>query len=306
MVLITDKFHKASNGTRAEATTLTAQKALAASSISTAALNGWPTDTPVNFQLYTTDTQGNIVPGSQSDWVGIVSGTTITQLQLTGGSDDIYPIGTIVVCLPTSDWADSLVEGILTQHNQDGTHGAVTASSLTSTSGLTVSGGTVTLPSASIAQTALPTGTLVQEVASSSNAVATGTTIIPLDDTIPQNTEGDQYLTVTITPKSSSNLLIIESTVMGAHSVNAHLIQAMYQDSTANALTATAVYQASPQQIMTWTSRYTMTAGTTSATTFKIRAGGSAAGTFTFNGSSSGRFFGAITKSSLVVREIKA
>jgi len=121
MVLITDKFHKASNGTRAEATTLTAQKALAASSISTAALNGWPTDTPVNFQLYTTDTQGNIVPGSQSDWVGIVSGTTITQLQLTGGSDDIYPIGTIVVCLPTSDWADSLVEGILTHADQDGT-----------------------------------------------------------------------------------------------------------------------------------------------------------------------------------------
>ena len=121
MVLITDKFHKASNGTRAEATTLTAQKALAASSISTAALNGWPTDTPVNFQLYTTDTQNNIVPGSQSDWVGIVSGTTITQLQLTGGSDSIYPIGTIVVCLPTSDWADSLVEGLLVSHDQDGT-----------------------------------------------------------------------------------------------------------------------------------------------------------------------------------------
>ena len=121
MALITDKFHKASNGTRAEATTLTAQKALAASSISTAALNGWPTDTPVNFQLYTTDTQNNIVPGSQSDWVGIVSGTTITQLQLTGGSDSIYPIGTIVVCLPTSDWADSLVEGILTHADPDGT-----------------------------------------------------------------------------------------------------------------------------------------------------------------------------------------
>jgi len=121
MVLITDKFHKASNGTRAEATTLTAQKALAASSITVAALNGWATDTPVDFQLYNTDTSNNIIPGSQSDWTGIVSGTTITQLVLTGGSDDIYPIGAIVVCLPTANWADSLMEGVLTSLDQDGT-----------------------------------------------------------------------------------------------------------------------------------------------------------------------------------------
>lgn len=121
MVLITDKFHKASNGTRAEATTLTAQKALGASTISTAALNGWPTDTVVDFQIYNTNTQGAIVAGSQSDWRGIVSGTTITQLQLTGGSDTVYPIGAIVVALPTANWANSLVDGILTSLDQDGT-----------------------------------------------------------------------------------------------------------------------------------------------------------------------------------------
>ena len=139
MVLITDKFHKASNGTRAEATTLTAQKALGASSISTAALNGWATDTPVDFQLYTVDTQNNIVPGSQSDWTGIVSGTTITQLQLTGGSDDIYPIGTIVVCLPTANWADSLIEGVLLHANQNGSlvPAAVTAALTTAPAGTT-------------------------------------------------------------------------------------------------------------------------------------------------------------------------
>jgi len=128
MVLITDKFHKVSSGTRAQPTTLTAQKALAASSISTAALNGWATDTPVDFQLYLPDSNnldnfGNPkpIPGSQSEWTGIVSGTTITQLELTGGSDTIYPIGTIVVALPTANWADSLVEGILTHADPDGT-----------------------------------------------------------------------------------------------------------------------------------------------------------------------------------------
>jgi len=118
---ITDKFGKASSGTRAEATTLTAQKTIGASSISTAALNGWPTDTAAHFQLYTTDTLGNIVPGSQSDWKGVVSGTTISQLVLEGGSDTTYPIGSIVICLPSAGWADDLVEGILTSLDQDGT-----------------------------------------------------------------------------------------------------------------------------------------------------------------------------------------
>jgi len=149
MAIITDKFHKASNGTRAEATTLTAQKALGASSISTAALNGWATDTPVDFQLYTTDTSGNIVPGSQSDWTGIVSGTTITQLILTGGSDSIYPIGTIVVCLPTANWADSMVEGILTHANPNGS--LIPAAVTTSLTG-------TTLPANSVATSSLADG----------------------------------------------------------------------------------------------------------------------------------------------------
>ena len=118
---ITDKFGKASNGTRAEATTLTAQKGLGASSISTAALNGWDTTAAVHFQIYRTDTSNNIIAGSQSDWKGVVTGTTISQLVLEGGSDSIYPIGSVVICLPSAGWADDLVEGILTHANQNGT-----------------------------------------------------------------------------------------------------------------------------------------------------------------------------------------
>lgn len=118
--LITDKFSKASAGTRAEPTTLTAQKGIGDAAITCASLVTWPTATAVHFQIYTTDTQGNIESGSQSDWKGIVVGSTITQLTLEAGSDDIYPIGSVVVCLPTAGWADDLVEGILVSHNQDG------------------------------------------------------------------------------------------------------------------------------------------------------------------------------------------
>ncbi len=130
MAAITDKFNYASSGTRAEPTTLTAQKAVAATSISCAALNGWPTASAVHFQLYTTDVNNNIVAGSQSDWKGVVSGTTITQLQLQAGTDTVYPIGSIVVALPTAGWADDLADGLLNEHNEDGSHADVTADSV--------------------------------------------------------------------------------------------------------------------------------------------------------------------------------
>jgi len=201
MVLITDKFHKASNGTRAEATTLTAQKALAASSISTAALNGWPTDTPVNFQLYTTDTQNNIVPGSQSDWVGIVSGTTITQLQLTGGSDDIYPIGTIVVCLPTSDWADSIVEGILVEHTQTGAHTLTSASTLTSSKFITAINDT----NGNELLKLTPTASAVNEFTITNGATGNAPTLTA--------TGGDTNIDFSISPKGTGVLKVGGNTV---------------------------------------------------------------------------------------------
>jgi hypothetical protein len=47
-----------------------------------------------------------------------------------------------------------------------------------------------------------------------------------------------------------------------------------------------------------------MTSGTTSATTFKVRAGANAAGTTTFNGTAGARLFGGVMASSMVIREV--
>lgn len=120
---ITDKFTEATNGTRPVPTTLTAIKAVGAASISCGALTGWPTATAVHFIIYTTDVSGNKVAGSQTDWKGIVSGTSITNLTLKAGTDNGYSVGAIVEAAPTAAWADDLTEGILVEHEQDGTHG---------------------------------------------------------------------------------------------------------------------------------------------------------------------------------------
>lgn len=133
----------------------------------------------------------------------------------------------------------------------------------------------------------------------------TGTTVLPIDDTIPQNTEGDQYLTKSITPSHASNKLLIEVTIYGACSAGGVWSCALFQDSTAGALASGISHSGSNNTVEGVTFSYFMTAGTTSATTFNVRAGVSTAGTFTVNGQSGARLHGGVLTSSLTITEIK-
>jgi len=128
---IADKFVDPNSSGRPVPTTLTAEKQVADGSITCASLSGWATDTAVHFVIYETDTDGNKIAGTQSDWKGIVSGSTITGLTLTGGTDQVYPVGATVVASPTAGWGSDLVTGLLEEHKQDGTHGDLTADTIT-------------------------------------------------------------------------------------------------------------------------------------------------------------------------------
>lgn len=144
---------------------------------------------------------------------------------------------------------------------------------------------------------------VIQRVSTQTGAVASGTTRIPFDDTIPQNTEGDQYMTLAITPKNTANILKIEVAIFLADSAAANnLSAALFQDTTAGALACTSCYSiGGAANNLSFV--HTMSAGTTSATTFKIRAGGSLAGTTTFNGAAGARLFGGVLASSIVITE---
>ena len=147
-------------------------------------------------------------------------------------------------------------------------------------------------------------GKLIQTVTTSTGAVATGTTTIPLDDTIPQITEGNEYMTRAITPVSASSLLCIEATInLSSTAGGSNLTAALFQDSTANALAVVTTVMGNGN-LNTLNLIYWMTAGTTSATTFRIRAGSSAAGTTTLNGVSSARLFGGVCFSNLSIMEV--
>ena len=151
----------------------------------------------------------------------------------------------------------------------------------------------------------LPAGSVLQVVYAQDLTVKTTTDVIAHDDSIPQNDEGVEVVSLAITPTSSSSKLVFTATGVCASSValNQYII-ALFQDSTANALACVSCRgQNQNNNEQTLTLNYYMTAGTTSATTFKVRLG-TGGGTLTTNGKGGGRFFGGVQTTSLTIMEI--
>ena len=149
---------------------------------------------------------------------------------------------------------------------------------------------------------------IVQIVSTQTGAVATGTTLIPDDDTIPQITEGVVYMTLAITPLSASHRLIIEVVFIGAQSVGGqnNITVALFRDAVAGALAVAVDEPPAADRTKTVSFRHIMTSPGTSAITFRVRAGTDQAGTLTFNGEGGGRLFGGVLASSIVITEIGA
>lgn len=148
-------------------------------------------------------------------------------------------------------------------------------------------------------------GDVVQTQISQDGTLASGSTVIPLDNTIPQKTEGDQYMSQAITPTFAGNLLDIEHDGQYGNSGNANMTAALFQDTTTDALKAVGINIATCSQRLSL--KHRMLAGTGSSTTFKIR-GGPTAGTCYFNGATGGtQLYGtAVCASHLKITEIFA
>ena len=148
-------------------------------------------------------------------------------------------------------------------------------------------------------------GSIEQIVNVQDGNLATTTTLIPEDDTIPQNTEGGELMTLAITPANSSNILHIDVVcyMSPPNAENIHV--ALFQDATAGALAAGSSRPDGSTSLTAVVFKHKMVAGTTSSTTFKVRGSGPDAGTYTFNGQSGARIFGGVMASSITITEIK-
>jgi hypothetical protein len=122
---------------------------------------------------------------------------------------------------------------------------------------------------------------------------SSGTGIIPMDSTIPQNTEGDQIMEVQITPKNPDSTLIIEANVNSDVAVG----QAIFKDSEADALAA--IRNDGSME----TFKIYEQANGTSTRTYKLRVGRTS-GTYYINDGTGTNGLGGVIRSTFSVTEI--
>lgn len=288
------------------------------------------------------DTVKQAVLDVDTDLTGIVAGYNAHDIATTA----IHGVGAGTVCgttLTQTLTLKTIVSPVITGGtiSTQTTIGGLTCSQ--STTGFTITGGAskvltltdnATLPSATTfaSSAEIITGTeaakaaapdqialakaagyfgLVQVQHAVVTAVVSGTTTMPMDDSIPANTEGFEVITCAITPKSAANKLLIianipllyASTDVGSAGI------ALFQDTTAPALAAISKGRTSGATSQGHaTLVYSMVAGTVAATTFKIRAGANDTGTIYANSQydSGTRIFAGVSAMTLTVFEFGA
>lgn len=130
---------------------------------------------------------------------------------------------------------------------------------------------------AAVAFGGLPTGSVIQSYYKAfTTRVAGGTTVMPLDNTIPQSTEGHLFMTAdAFTPLSASSKIYVEFGFYGTLSTNEQIIAAIFYDAVTDAIAAVSSGSTTNDlltpivQIASW--------GLTSRT-FKLRGGASGGG----------------------------
>lgn len=120
-----DLLRKASSGTRAVAANLSDPFTELSTSANLNVVTGWNTDTEVDVIMYQVDATNELIEGTQTDWVALLSGNTLSNMVLRAGvvPEGGYPSGTLTVveCAPTAAWCNDLVTALMEHTNQDGT-----------------------------------------------------------------------------------------------------------------------------------------------------------------------------------------
>lgn len=156
-----------------------------------------------------------------------------------------------------------------------------------------------------VASTSLPGLKVLQVVTSSTTSVVTINSLIPRDDSIPQNTEGVEILTLSITPQSASSTLYMEFLCFGTTDLNGIAQGAIFVDSVADAIYATE----SPRSTLSYGVPVKMSffvpSVSTTARTYKVRLGVSGSNNFYVNANSLGvRLFGGVSIATFQITEM--
>jgi hypothetical protein len=150
-----------------------------------------------------------------------------------------------------------------------------------------------------------PSGVVQHAYAENTTYTTISTNMAGAIDTIPQQTDGTQILTATITPKSVSNKLRFDVVIPCDSNSAFTAWAAVFQDSTAAAIAATMWAFSATDQMLTVPLSFEIAVSSLATTTFKVRAAMFAAGANLYvNGASGGRRMGGSMRATLNVTEL--
>lgn len=147
-----------------------------------------------------------------------------------------------------------------------------------------------------------PPGSQIGYARTNSTVFETGVVPLPADDTIPQQTEGKEYssLNTSYTPQRASSLLEVD---VFLPVVDANMNVALFRDAGNDAIVAAVAQLQSTSAFCVL--KAVVPAGSTTATTFKLRYGSNSGAACSIGGTGTGTpTFGAARKALMIVREI--
>jgi len=157
---------------------------------------------------------------------------------------------------------------------------------------------------------AVAAGTVVQSVYAEYTALtSTSAVFAGVIDAVPQQSSGTELLTVSISPKAATNKLRLHFNAPMACGLNAGIQVSAFRDGTANAIASSCVTTPGAGYVCSMNLDVEIAAGSTAATTFKIRYGNLQTGTANnvyVNGYAANRYLGGTQRATLQVMEIAA
>jgi len=144
-------------------------------------------------------------------------------------------------------------------------------------------------------------GRMVQYKYYQTGSLATGTTQLPLDNTIPQITEGDQYMSLNFQPIKVGNIL--EHTIIFNGASGDGQVTLGYFDSSSTSAIAASSDTRGASQYNTIVISFKQIVTSLDSKTFSVRAGPNSATAVTFNGASGVGYFGGTIASSIMIKE---
>jgi len=246
----------------------------------------------------TSGTYGGLINSSTGTFSGSINSTAGTIGTLNSTTGTITNISTTLA----GDFTISQGTGTL------GTTGVVAGTYGTSTIipriSVDAKGRITTLSTAALGST----GKVLQVVSATTSSVVTCGTTIPWDDTIPQITEGNEVLNLTITPLSATSVIYIKFDASGSASgavTNAATI-AFFKDSAANAIYATQVHFWNASNYGNkFNASYKENSSSTTSRTYRVRVGADSP-TIYINGNFAGtRRYGGVSTAILEIWEVE-